>query len=179
MIADFIFEHISDFFWGLGAFVLFVLILYRMAAKHVLAAVQAREEKIARELRESEDAYTKAKQVQAELEAKFRAAEGRISELMSEARRNADQLKTEAVEKGREEIEALRVRSLRDIEAARHAAIVDLRAEVAELAAMVAEKILREKVDARQQEQFTAQAIDAFEARRAGIGAGSAARGSH
>ena len=172
MIAEFIFEKIPDFFWGLGAFVLFVLILYRVAAKQVLTAVQAREDKIARELKEAEDTYQKAKAVQAELEAKFRAAEGRITELMSEARRNADQLKAEAVEKGREEIEHLRVRSLRDIEAARHAAIVDLRAEVAELAAMIAEKVLREKVDAKQQEQFTAQAIDAFEARRASLGKG-------
>ncbi len=164
---EFLSSYLASFIWSLSIFVVFVLILLKLGVKHVLAAVDARESKIARELKESEDAYAKAKTLKEELDAKMRGAEAKISEMIKEAARDGEAIRAKAVETAREEIENLRNRSLREIEAARHIAIVQLKQAVAEVAVQVAENIVREKIDASKQEAGVAVALDAYERRLA------------
>jgi F-type H+-transporting ATPase subunit b len=166
---EFLNSNLASFIWGLAAFVVFVLILLKLAVKHVLAAVDAREARIARELAESEAAYVKAKQTEVELAKQMKGAEAKIAELIAEAKRDAEALKARTIESSRGEIEAIRTRSLREIEAARHAAIVQLKQAVAEVAIQVAEKIVREKLDAGAQQQVVGSALEAYEARLAKV----------
>lgn len=151
-----------NFFWGLAAFIVFVLIIGRIGVRQILTAVQAREEKIAREMKEAEDAYARARKVQADVDAKFAAAEGRIAELMNQARAAAEGHRTELVEKGRQEIEAMRSRALVDIEAARHAALVSVRQQIADIAIEVSEKIVRERLDPARHEAMVGEALQAY-----------------
>lgn len=153
----------ANFYWGLAAFVVFVLLFLKLGVKHILAAVDARDAKITRELKESEESYTKAKQLQADLEKQLRDAEGRITAMMTEARRDADVLKAKTIEQGRGELEAMRNRALVEIEAARHTAVTQLRAEVAEVATLVAEKILHGQLDAKKHEDLVMRAIETYE----------------
>jgi F0F1-type ATP synthase membrane subunit b/b' len=89
--------------------------------------------------------------------------------MIKEASRDGDAIRAKAVETAREEIDAVRNRSLREIEAARHAAIVQLKQAVAEIAIQIAEKIVREKLDASQQEQVVGAALEAYESRLAKV----------
>ena len=57
---DFFSSNAIQFVWGFAAFVLFVLILIKLGVKQVIAAVDARDEKIKRELAETEAAYNRA-----------------------------------------------------------------------------------------------------------------------
>lgn len=156
----------AHFVWGLVAFAVFVLGLYRLGVKHVLAAIDAREERIRSDLAEAEQAATKAKQVRADLDKQMRDAEGRIQEMIAEARRDAEALKSGMLDQGRTEVEALRVRALREIEAARHGAIVSLRREVTDMSILVAEKAIGERLDRSKHEQLVADAITRFEAQQ-------------
>jgi F-type H+-transporting ATPase subunit b len=160
---EFLASNLASFIWILSIFVVFILIFLRLGVKHVLAAVDAREQKIARELKESEDAYAKAKQLKEDLDRQMKGAEARIAEMINEARRDAEALKLKTVEAGRAEIDAVRLRSLREIEAARHTAVVQLKQAVAEVAVQIAEKIVREKIDPAQQERQVGAALDAYE----------------
>jgi F-type H+-transporting ATPase subunit b len=157
-------SYLASFLWSLSIFVVFVLILLKLGVKHVLAAVDAREAKIARELKESEDAYAKAKQLKEDLDRQMRGAEAKIADMIKEAAKDGEVIRSKAVETGREEIDAMRNRALREIEAARHTAIVQLKQAVAEISIQVAEKIVREKLDASKQEQVVGVALDAYEA---------------
>jgi F-type H+-transporting ATPase subunit b len=163
--AEFLSSNTASFLWGLSAFFVFTLILIPMGIKPIIAAIDAREKKLADELKASEEAYARAKKVQADVDAKFAAAESRINELMDKARKDAEALKDQMVDKGRAEIEASRVRSLRDIEAARHNAVIAVRDGIAEIAMVVASKIVESRLDAPKQEELVAHAIDSFEAR--------------
>jgi F-type H+-transporting ATPase subunit b len=87
---------------------------------------------------------------------------------MAEARRDGEAAKAQLVEHGRTEIEAIRTRALREIDAARSAAVINLRSEVAEIATSVAEKIIRQNLDAAKHEQLVATAIDAYESKGRG-----------
>jgi F-type H+-transporting ATPase subunit b len=166
MLKTFLESNYVNFFWSLSAFVIFVLFFLRFGVKHILAAVDAREAKIAKELKEAEDAYARAKKVQGEVDAKFAAAEGRIATLMADARKDAENQKAQMLDKGRNEIEAVRLRSLRDIEAARHSALIGLRQEIAEISLSVAEKIVRERLDVSRHEALVSQTMDAYTANR-------------
>jgi F-type H+-transporting ATPase subunit b len=166
MLKQFLESNAINFWWGLAAFGVFFVVLLPMGVRKILAAVDAREGKIAQELKEAEDAYARAKKVQSEVDAKFAAAEGRIAALMADARKDAENQKTQLLEKGRNEIEALRLRSLRDIEAARHTALIGLRQEIAEISMSVAEKIVRERLDISRHEALVGETMDAYTANR-------------
>ena len=166
MLKQLLESNAYNFFWGLSAFVIFVVFILPIGIRKILAAVDAREAKIAADLKEAEDAYARAKKVQSEVDAKFAAAESRIAALMAESRKDAETQKAELLEKGRQDIENLRVRSLRDIEAARHTALISLRQEIADISMTVAEKIVRENLDANRHAALIGQTMDAFAASR-------------
>jgi len=168
MNAEAVYTFVPDFFWGLSAFVVFVLILLKLGVKPIANAIAAREAKLAKELAESEEAYAKARKLKDDLDLQLRGAEARITEMMSEARRDAEALKAAQVEEGRKEIDAIRVRSLREIDAARSTALVELRGQVAQIAALVAEKAIGERLDTAKHEQLITDAVARFDGQGAG-----------
>lgn len=154
----------AQFFWGLSAFIVFVLVLYRLGVTRILDAVDARDARIKKDLADAEAAAAQAKAMQAELEKKIRASEEQVTATATRLRIEAEQAKDALIEKGRAEVEAMRVRALQDIEAARHGAIVGLRQEVADIATDVAAKIIAAKLDDARQGDLVRSAIDAYEA---------------
>jgi F-type H+-transporting ATPase subunit b len=166
MNAESIYAFLPDFIWGLSAFVVFVLILLKLGVKPIADGIAAREAKLAKELAESESAYAKAKKLSEDLDLQLRGAEAKISEMMAEARRDAEALKAAQVEEGRKDIDAIRHRSLREIEAARNSALVDLRNQVVEIAALVAEKAIGERLDTAKHAQLITDAVARFDGQR-------------
>jgi F-type H+-transporting ATPase subunit b len=160
-------SFLANFFWGLAAFAVFVLILLRLGVKHVLAAIDARDAKIAKDLGDAEAANRKAQELKTGLERTIRETEDKVGALLAQARREADEARDQVLKKGAAEVEQLRLRAQQDIEAARHAAIVSIRREVADIAATVAAKIVSEKLDQDRQSQLVGEAIDAYERTRA------------
>jgi F-type H+-transporting ATPase subunit b len=156
-------NFLAQFLWGLAAFVVFVLIVFKLGVKHILAAVDAREAKIKADLQSATDAAGHAAKVIAENEAKLKEAEHDIAERMAEARRDAEANKAKLIDQGRVEIDAMRHRALREIEAARHTAVVSLRREIAEISVAVAEKAARVQLDPAKQEELVLTAIEAYE----------------
>lgn len=159
MNAEAVYAFVPDFFWGLSAFVAFVLVLLKVGVKPIADGLAARDAKLTKELQESEDAYNKAKALKEDLDKQLRGAEAKIAEMMAEARRDAESLKAAQVEEGRKDIDAIRNRSLREIDAARGAALIELRNQVADLASMVAEKAIGERLDASKHDQLITDAL--------------------
>ncbi len=162
---EFLLDHAYSYFFGLAAFLIFATVIAKVGIRPIVQAIDARESKLKLELKESEDAYTKAKQLKEQLDAQLRNAEAKIAEMMAEARRDGEAAKAQLVEHGRTELDAIRTRALREIDAARSAAVINLRAEVAEIATSVAEKIIRQNLDAAKHEQLVGTAIDAYESK--------------
>lgn len=163
-ISAFIFDHAASFVWSCVAFVAFVLVIYRFGVSAIMTMVDARDARIKAQLDEADSLNAKAKALQADLERRIRATEDQTTQTMTRVRMEAEQSKDALVEKGRAEVEAMRQRALQDIEAARHAAIVNLRAEVADIATDVAAKIIGQRLDDARQGELVKQAIDAYEA---------------
>lgn len=167
-IVNFAIENADSFFWTLGVFVVFVLILLKVAIKPVHEALVNREEKIARELKESEEAYEKAKGLQAKLDQQLADAETKISEMLAEGRRDAEAQKDRILEDGRKEAEQLRDRALREIGSAKQQALHELKEQVAEITVEVAGRVLQESLGSDQQDALIRRASDAVEASAGG-----------
>jgi F-type H+-transporting ATPase subunit b len=167
-IVEFAIANADSFFWSLGVFVIFVVILLKVAIKPVHQALVNREQKIARELKESEDAYEKAKSLQAKLDQQLADAESRISEMLAEGRRDAEAQKEKILEAGRREAEQLRDRALREITSAKQHALLEIKEQVAEIAVEVAGRVLQETLGADQQSALIKRASDAVEASAGG-----------
>jgi F-type H+-transporting ATPase subunit b len=163
---DFFTSNLANFVWGLVAFAVFVVLVYRFGASAIIKAVDARDERIRKQIEDAERVNAEARKLQAELDRKVRACEDQVSQAMAKARAEAEQAKDALIEKGRTEVEALRLRAQQDIEAARHAAIVSLRAEVAAIATEVAAKIIVAKLDDGRQAELVGQAIESYESSR-------------
>jgi F-type H+-transporting ATPase subunit b len=160
---DFFTSNLANFVWGLAAFGVFAVVLFAWAAKGIIRAVDARDERIRKQIEDAERVNGEARKLQAELTRKVRECEDQVSQAMAKARAEAEQVKDALIEKGRVEVEGLRLRAQQDIEAARHAAIVSLRAEVASIAIEVAAKIIAAKLDDGRQDELVRQAIDSYE----------------
>jgi len=169
--TSFFLNHVPSFVFSAAAFLIFLWIVARFGVKPIMKAIEARDERIGTQLDEAEQAFARAKNLQKELDEKLAGAEARINELMAEARKDGESAKAALVEEGRGEIDVQRQRALREIEAALHAAVVELRDEVADLSTIVAGKILDERLDASRHQDLVATTIEDY---RRKVGKGGA-----
>lgn len=163
---EFLLNHANSFIFGWAAFLIFAFVIAKFGIGPIVKAIEARDERISKQLAEAEETAAKARALQEKLDAELANAEARISEMMAEARRDAEANKAKVVEEGKGEVETLRNRALREIEAARAQAISELRTEVAEVASTVAEKILRQEIDAARHQELVESAINDYEQAR-------------
>lgn len=163
---DFLLDHANSWIFAWVAFVVFAFIIARYGIGPVLRAVENRDAKIREQLEESERTFAKARELQAKLDEQLQGAEARIAEMIREGRRDAETTKASIVEEGRREVDAIRMRAQREIEAARHEAVVSLKAAIAEIATEVAGRILDERLDPERHQELVGAAIAAFEQRQ-------------
>lgn len=162
-MVEFIATSIPDFFFGLFAFIVSVLIVLKWGLKPVVQAIDAREKRIASQIEQAEANNRKASELQADLDRQLAGAEAKIAEMIRRAEAEGNEHKQRIIEEGRAEAERLRLRALRDIDAARHGAVVALREEVAVIATQVAESVIRRQLDAGLQAELVGTAVEAYE----------------
>ncbi|MFW5752899.1 MAG: hypothetical protein ACOCYV_02485 [Planctomycetota bacterium] len=168
-IGDFLFGAIPDFVWGVVAFVLFVLVLYRMGIKNILVAVDAREGRIRAQMEAAASAAAAAAIRQEKLDAEFAAVEDKIRAMMAEARRDAAVLRERAIEEGQAEVESQRAQALREIDAARHQAVLDLRREMADIGLLMAGRAIDAELDRERHRELVERALDDYVNAQAGV----------
>lgn len=170
-MLEFIYNSVPDFFFALLAFVVAVLVVLKWGLKPVVAAIDARDQRIASQLEQAETTNRKANELQAELDRQLKGAEAKIAEMIRRAEAEGNEHKQRIVEEGRAEADRLRVRALRDIDAARHGAVIELRREIAEIATQVAESVIRRELDTQLQGELVSTAVKAYEREMFGVGA--------
>ena len=164
---EFLFDQLPSFFWALAAFAIFVGVILKAGIKPIVAAVDARDARINEQMSQAEEAASKAQELQAKLDEQLSGAEAKIQDMLAEAKKDGEALKAALLDDGRKEVEELRHKTMREIDAARYQAIVALREEVAEVSTTVAEKILSKQLDAALHQELVADAVADYEQARA------------
>ena len=134
-------------FWMTVSFLAVLFILKKFAWKPILGTLHERERSIEDALNEAKKAREEIAAMNARNEDLMREAREEREVLLKEARDIRDREIAAAKTRAREEADALLTRAREDIRNEKNAAIVEMKNQVAELSILVAERILKEKLD--------------------------------
>ena len=132
----------SLIFWELVSFGILLWVLSKFALPPILEALEVRERKIRESIDQAEQNRANAAQSLQEYEAKLRGAAQEAESIVAEARNKAQRLLEENEQRLRTESERIKTETSQEIERERRKALQNIRGEAADLALLVAEKVL-------------------------------------
>ena len=140
------------FFWMLVAFLVVFFLLAKFGFPVITGMVQERKDFIDESLRKAHEASERLENIKQEGEAILQEAREKQAQIMKEAAETRDTIVQKAQEKAKDEGARLLSEAKAEIEAEKQNAIRDIRGQVAELFVLIAEKVLREKLDTETQQ---------------------------
>jgi F-type H+-transporting ATPase subunit b len=133
--------------WTFITFALLLWILKKFAWKPLLGALEGREQRIANNLQQAEDARVSAERLLAEHRALVENSEREARKIVDEAKAAAETLKQTIVDNANEQARQMLDIARTEIQREKSAALTQLREEVADLAVKAAGKILGEELN--------------------------------
>ena len=133
---------------------LFLVIIWVFAFKPVAAMLATRRERIEQGLKDAEQARHDRESAEQERLATLAEARREANDILARAQKVAQETRDADIAATREELERMRDRAAAEIDAEKHRAIADLRAEVADLALAAAGKVVGESMTGDRQRRL-------------------------
>ena len=130
-------------FWTTIIFVALIFLLKKVAWKPILGAVKEREDSINKALESAENARKEIQNLTADNERILKVARAERDIMLKEAREIKESMITEAKEEALAQAAKVIEQAKATIESEKHAAIAELKNQVAELSIDIAEKVVR------------------------------------
>ncbi|MEP7194933.1 MAG: F0F1 ATP synthase subunit B [Saprospiraceae bacterium] len=148
-------------FWSCMVFLIFWLIIGKLAFKPIISALNDRTNTIQESLDAAKTAREEMLKLNSENDRLMAEAREEKMRIIKEAKDAANSLINEAKSKAKEEAQRITVNAKNEIEVAKVAAMVDLKNQLGTMAIDIAEKIIRKRLsdDANQQE-FVKRLVD-------------------
>jgi F-type H+-transporting ATPase subunit b len=140
-------------------FLIMLGILARWVYPEVVRLAEARQRAVAEQLTEAEKARTEAEAKLKEAQAKLEDARRSAQNVVDQAGKSAEQLRTEVKQKAEDEAKRIAAAARKEIEAERDRAVQSVRGEVANLVVAATEKVVGETLDAQKHRQLIDRAI--------------------
>lgn len=134
------------FFWSLVIFLALFFVLRRLAWKPILSALNEREQGIARSLAQAEQARGEMAKLTAENDKLLKQAMAERAALIDDANRMKEQIIGEAKAQAQKEYARRMAETEAAINAAKMAAITELKNTTGQLAISIAEKLVRKQL---------------------------------
>ena len=134
------------FIWTILTFLILLALLSKFAWKPLLAALQARQDRISQSLDDARRAQEEMERVKRESAEIIRQAHVEASGIVSSSRTDAERVREETKQKARAEAAAIIAAAQRQIESETLRARDDVRREAAELAVAIASKLIRRNI---------------------------------
>ncbi|MFZ3101437.1 MAG: F0F1 ATP synthase subunit B [Desulfitobacteriaceae bacterium] len=141
------------------AFLLLVWLLSRYAWKPLMNMMEQRRMSIESSLAQAAEERQQAEKIKKEYQEEMRQARHEAQEVIARATKVSEERAVEILALAREEAEKVKKSALVDIERERDRAILEVKAQVADLSIAVAEKIIRHKLDLPNQAKLIEQFI--------------------
>ncbi len=134
-------------FWTWVTFIILMIVLYKIAWKPILAALNQREKDIEDSLNKAEQAKLEAQKILEENQASLAKAEEESKKIIEQSRAYAENLKEQILKESKEQAKKIIDDAGAEIERQKEAAFDELKTQVAEIAVQAAEKIMKENLD--------------------------------
>jgi len=148
--------------WTAVVFVVLLLVLWKLAWRPIVGGLQKREQRIADEIASAERSNAEARGLLREYEKRLAAAGEDVRQMLDAARRDAEQVGRQIVEKAQADAKAEHRRALEDIDQAAANALKELAQESAALAVDLAGRIVNRQLDPAAHSQLIEQAVTDF-----------------
>ena len=145
--------------WTLIAFGATLWILRKFAFPRIQEALDKRQRAIEDSIEAADRTRKEADQLLAEYRERLRDARTQAEEIVSRARKAAENTERESIETAREKREELMEQTRRDIEAETRRAIQEIRDEVADLTILATEKVTRKSLSEEDQRRLVDEAL--------------------
>jgi F-type H+-transporting ATPase subunit b len=132
----------SLIFWEIISFGILLWVLYKFAIPPIVEALDTRERKIRETIEQAERSQLSAEKRLQDYEAKLRGAADEAEAIVAEAKIKAQRLLEENEQRLRTESDRIKSETTQEIDRERRKALQDIRRETADLALLVAEKVL-------------------------------------
>lgn len=149
----------SEYFWVTVSLVIFFVIAAKIGLAPTLAKLDARSERIRKELEEAQNLREEAQKLLADHKRRQREALKDAEEIVEAAKSEAKTLRAAAERELEETIKRREQLALDKIAQARAAAEADLRRQAAELAVAAAGRLIADNLDKQRQAALTDEAI--------------------
>jgi len=136
-----------------------IFILWRWVMKPVVGALEARRIRIEESVKQAENIEKRMNEIKVFAQDAERKARRNADALINKALASADQMKSETFESARHEAEKILAGARMTINAEKGRALAEISEETANLAVMLAKKILREKLDQRKDMKLAKDAL--------------------
>jgi F-type H+-transporting ATPase subunit b len=147
-------------FWVAIAFVIFALFMVWKATKPMMAALDARAERIKTELDEAKRLREEAQKLLAEYQRKERDAAKEAEAMLAHAREEATRLRAKAAEDLKASVKRREQQALDRIAQAEAQAEAQVRAQAVDLAVAATRQILADKLDETQAARLVDEALE-------------------
>ncbi len=151
-------------FWTAVVFVVLLLVLWKFAWKPIAEGLDKREKQMAEQIAEAERNNRDARQLLTDYQQTLAASQGEVRGILDQARREAEQLGREMLEKARDEGRVEHARALQQIEAATAGALQELAQRSATLAVELAGKIVGSRLSPERHAELIQDAVAEFTA---------------
>jgi len=140
-------------------FLIMLAILARYVYPEIVRLAEARQQAVAQQLKEAEQARAEAEQRLKEAGAKLEDARKTAQSVIDAATKSGEQLRQELKQKADEESKRTIEAARKEIEAERERAVQSVRSEVANLVVAATEKVIGETLDDAKHKQLIDRAI--------------------
>lgn len=150
---DLVTPGIGLIFWSTLIFIILLVLLKKFAWSPILGAVKTREESIQNALLSAEQAKKDMQNLQADNERILKEARAEREAMLKEAREIKDKMISDSKEQAKAEGDKMIKQAQSAIESEKKAAMADIKSQVAELSVEIAEKLLREELSNKKEQQ--------------------------
>ena len=147
---DLLTPELGLFFWTLIAFLAVFMILKKFAWKPILTSLGEREKGIADSISQVEKIKSEMGQMKAENEKLMAQAREERTTMLKEAKEIKDKMINDAKDMAKTEANKIITDANQQIQQQKNAAIAEVKNEIGNLALVVAEKVLRSKLDSKE-----------------------------
>jgi len=155
--------------WVWGIFFLLLVILWKTAWKPLLAAIEAREKRIADSLEKAEEVQRAAAAIAEKQAALLAEAQAQAKTVLDGARADADEYRKKEHAKAHEEATDFLARAKKEIALEENKARDALRREVVDLTLLAASRVLQRSLSGEDEKRMAAEMVTELQKRQVGV----------
>lgn len=122
--------------------------------------LRARNERIGENINDVEQLLSNAEMLKEWYDEKMKAADYDSAEIIEAAKKRANNIENQIIAEAKEEASAIKARAMQEIEMEKENSLAEMKKQIIDISAMIAERYVQEKMDAQTSTKLLDEAIE-------------------